>query len=130
MQEVKKKKIKEKEALIDELMSSHADAAAIVDDYAKKVEQDREEAKIVPITKPVISQIRTFFYYVPLIFSSIFPRPSFQRVSSSDNKPFCRFRNWRRVQSTLIRHLYWCMMVHLFRRLKKLRRKVIFDTFG
>lgn len=52
-QEMKKKKIKEKEAMIDELMASYEDAAAIVDGYAKKAELDREEAKIVPVTKPV-----------------------------------------------------------------------------
>lgn len=34
-------------------MSSYEDAAAIVDGYAKKAEQDREEAKIVPVSKPV-----------------------------------------------------------------------------
>lgn len=50
-QEMKKKKLKEKEALIDELMFSTEDAASIVDGYAKKVEQDREEAKIVPVLK-------------------------------------------------------------------------------
>lgn len=44
-------------------MASYEDAAAIVDGYAKKVEQDREEAKIVPITKPVISST---------LFSNIF----------------------------------------------------------
>lgn len=58
LQEMKKKKLKEKEALIDELMLSYDDAATIVDGYAKKVEQDREEAKIVPIIKPVIANER------------------------------------------------------------------------
>lgn len=52
-QDLKKKKLKEKEALIDELMSSYENAAAIVDGYAKKVEQVEEEAKIVPVVKPV-----------------------------------------------------------------------------
>lgn len=69
IQEIKKKKIKEKEALIDELMLSYEDAATIVDGYTKKVEQDREEAKIVPITKPVISATLTFF---PIYFDVFF----------------------------------------------------------
>lgn len=60
-QEMKKKKIKEKEAMIDELMASYEDAAAIVDGYAKKAEQDREEAKILPVTKPVCKVFLLFF---------------------------------------------------------------------
>lgn len=48
---MKKRQIKEKEALIDELMSSHVDAATIVSDYAKQAEKIREEAKVVPVTK-------------------------------------------------------------------------------
>lgn len=43
--------MKEKEALIDELMSSYTDAATIVSDYANKAEKIREEAKVVPVTK-------------------------------------------------------------------------------
>lgn len=43
--------MKEKEALIDELMCSHADAATIVSDYAKQAEKIREEAKVVPVNK-------------------------------------------------------------------------------
>lgn len=54
--ELKKKKAKEKEALIDELMASYENAAAIVDGYAKKVEQVEEEAKIVPVTTKSVSQ--------------------------------------------------------------------------
>ncbi|KAJ6649380.1 CDK-activating kinase assembly factor MAT1 [Pseudolycoriella hygida] len=50
-QELKKRQMKEKEALIDELMSSHADAATIVSDYAKQAEKIREESKVVPVTK-------------------------------------------------------------------------------
>lgn len=56
--EAKKRKAKEKEALIDELMASYADAAAIVDGYAKKVEQVEEEAKVVPpVTVKSVSAI-------------------------------------------------------------------------
>lgn len=50
--ENKKKKLREKEALIDELMFSYEDASSIVSVYANKLEQVREEAKIVPAAKP------------------------------------------------------------------------------
>lgn len=56
--ENKKKKIREKEALIDELMFSYEDASSILSVYANKLEQVREEAKIVPAAKPV-SQFST-----------------------------------------------------------------------
>lgn len=46
-----KKKLKEKEALIDELMFSYEDASKIVDGYAKQAEKTREEAKILPAVK-------------------------------------------------------------------------------
>lgn len=46
-----KKKLKEKEALIDELMFSYEDASKIVDGYAKQAEKTREEAKILPAAK-------------------------------------------------------------------------------
>lgn len=49
--DAKKKKIKEKEALIDELMFSYEDASKIVDGYAKQAEKTREEAKVLPPTK-------------------------------------------------------------------------------
>lgn len=52
-------------------MASYEDAAAIVDEYAKKAEQVREEAKIVPVTKPVCfwgkcvnMTIRLFIFFV------------------------------------------------------------------
>lgn len=50
--DAKKRKIKEKEALIDKLTTSYEDAATIVDGYAKQAEIAREEAKIVPVLKP------------------------------------------------------------------------------
>lgn len=50
--ENKKRKLREKEALIDELMFSYEDASSIVSVYANKLEQVREEAKIVPAVKP------------------------------------------------------------------------------
>lgn len=50
--ENKKKKLREKEALIDELMFSYENASSIVSVYANKLEQVREEAKIVPAVKP------------------------------------------------------------------------------
>lgn len=46
-----KKKMKEKEALIDELMFSYEDASKIVDGYAKQAEKTREEAKVLPAVK-------------------------------------------------------------------------------
>lgn len=49
--EAKQKKIKEKEALIDELMFSTEDASKIVDEYAKQAEKTREEAKTLPVAK-------------------------------------------------------------------------------
>lgn len=47
----KKKKAKEKEALIDELMFSGKDASSIVSEFAEKVEKLREEEKFVPPPK-------------------------------------------------------------------------------
>lgn len=38
-------------------MSSYENAATILDGYAKKVEQVEEEAKIIPVVKPVKSAI-------------------------------------------------------------------------
>lgn len=49
--DAKKKKLKEKEALIDELMSSYADASTIVKSYAENVEKLREEEKVLPVVK-------------------------------------------------------------------------------
>ncbi|XP_053962505.1 CDK-activating kinase assembly factor MAT1 [Anastrepha ludens] len=56
--EHKKKKAREKEALIDELMSSGKDATEIVNEFAEKVEKLREEEKKVPPPKPA-SQFST-----------------------------------------------------------------------
>lgn len=50
--DAKKKKLKEKEALIDELMFSYEDASQIVEGYAKQAEKIREEAKALPAAKP------------------------------------------------------------------------------
>uniref|UniRef100_A0A1B0BHL2 CDK-activating kinase assembly factor MAT1 n=1 Tax=Glossina palpalis gambiensis TaxID=67801 RepID=A0A1B0BHL2_9MUSC len=50
--EQKKKKAREKEALIDELMFSGKDASEIVNEFAEKVEKLREEEKQVPPHKP------------------------------------------------------------------------------
>lgn len=50
--ENKKKKIREKEALIDELMLSYEDASTIVNVYAKQAEQTKEESeKLPPVPK-------------------------------------------------------------------------------
>lgn len=49
--ESKIKKLKEKEALIDELMFSNEDASKIVDVFAKQAEKTREEAKQLPTVK-------------------------------------------------------------------------------
>lgn len=49
--DAKIKKLKEKEALIDELMFSNEDASKIVDGYAKQAEKTREEAKQLPVVK-------------------------------------------------------------------------------
>lgn len=50
-QETKKKKIREKEALIDELMASYEDASKIVSAFAEQAEKTREEAKTLPVAK-------------------------------------------------------------------------------
>lgn len=59
--EAKKKKIREKEALIDELMFSSANAKNIVETFAqnaqKALEEEEEEAKAPPVSK--ISQFST-----------------------------------------------------------------------
>ncbi|XP_023015172.1 CDK-activating kinase assembly factor [Leptinotarsa decemlineata] len=49
--EAKKKKIREKEALIDELMFSNADAKNIVDTFAQQVQQLKEEEMRKPVVK-------------------------------------------------------------------------------
>lgn len=48
----KKKHIKEKEALIDELMSSYDNASDILKGYTETVEKLQEEAKALPVPKP------------------------------------------------------------------------------
>lgn len=49
--DAKKKKLKEKEALIDELMFSYEDASVIQKRYADNVEKLREEEKVLPVVK-------------------------------------------------------------------------------
>lgn len=49
--DAKKKKLKEKEALIDELMFSHKDASSILKGYAENVEKLREEERALPAVK-------------------------------------------------------------------------------
>lgn len=49
--DAKKKKLKEKEALIDELMFSHKDASSILKGYAENVEKLREEERTLPAVK-------------------------------------------------------------------------------
>lgn len=49
--DAKKKKLKEKEALIDELMFSYEDASTILKGYAENVEKLREEEKVLPVVK-------------------------------------------------------------------------------
>lgn len=57
--EAKKKKIREKEALIDELMASYDDPSKILNDYAEKAEQIREEAKQLPPPVAAATQFST-----------------------------------------------------------------------
>lgn len=59
--ETKKKKLEEKEALIDELMTSYENASAIVDVYAKKVEQVDEEAKTLPPTVKSVRELNLLY---------------------------------------------------------------------
>ncbi|XP_015597876.1 CDK-activating kinase assembly factor MAT1 [Cephus cinctus] len=49
--ENKKKKIREKEALIDELMFSEGNAKNIVETFASAIQASREEEKYTPVTK-------------------------------------------------------------------------------
>lgn len=91
--EDKKKKIREKEALIDELMFSNADAKNIIDTFAQQAQQNKEE-KVKPLP-PKVSQFSTgiqfgrqphanflplpsdegpLFSYKPIVFSSDGPR--------------------------------------------------------
>ncbi|XP_016967734.1 CDK-activating kinase assembly factor MAT1 [Drosophila biarmipes] len=51
--EHKKKKARDKQALIEELMYSGKDAAQIVTEFAEKAEKQREEEKQLPPPKPV-----------------------------------------------------------------------------
>lgn len=48
----KKKQIKEKEALIDELMHSYDNASEILKGYTENVEKLQEEANALPVPKP------------------------------------------------------------------------------
>ncbi|XP_046999794.1 CDK-activating kinase assembly factor MAT1 [Schistocerca americana] len=50
-EEEKRKKIREKEALIDELMFSDANAKNIVETYAQNIQQVKEEARQAPATR-------------------------------------------------------------------------------
>lgn len=79
--EIKKKKIRDKEALIDELMFSEGDAQNIVQTFATSMQETKEQAKIVPKVTGFSSGIKfgqqanflpkieegPAFNYVPLI---------------------------------------------------------------
>lgn len=55
-QENRRKKTQAKEALIDELMFSNEDGAAIVSHFAKQVEETYKEAKVIPPQQPKTTQ--------------------------------------------------------------------------
>lgn len=54
--ENKRKKTQVKEALIDELMFSNADSKDIVNHFAKEAEKAVQEAKIIPVAAPKVTQ--------------------------------------------------------------------------
>ena len=54
------REIREKEALIDELMSSYEDASKIVSAFAEQAEKTREEAKVLPTPKVKLLQIKIY----------------------------------------------------------------------
>lgn len=100
--------MKEKEALIDELMSSHADAASIVSDYAKQAEKIREEAKVVPVTKnefstgvkfgqqaflpvPKVEEGPLYVYQKPIIISDGPQPPKVEEIESKGYIQFIRY---------------------------------------
>lgn len=99
--------MKDKEALIDELMSSHVDAATIVSDYANKAEKIREEAKVVPVNKnefstgvkfgqqaflpvPKIDEGPMFSYKKPILISDGPPPPKVEDIESKGYINFIR----------------------------------------
>lgn len=111
--------MKEKEALIDELMSSHVDAATIVNERKKIVEKIREEAKVVPVTKnefstgvkfgqqaflpvPKIEEGPMYTYKKPIIISDG-PQPP--KVEDIETKGYINF----------IRYFHLCVrsFIHL-----------------
>lgn len=69
--ESKKKKIREKEALIDELMFSNADAKNIVDSFAQQVQQNKEE-KVKPLP-PRVTQFSSGIQFSRQTQSSFLP---------------------------------------------------------
>ncbi|CAH1114577.1 unnamed protein product [Psylliodes chrysocephalus] len=72
--EIKKKKIREKEALIDELMFSNADAKNIVDTFAQQAQQAKEEeSKKVP---QKVSQFSTGIQFGRQNQSTFLPVPT------------------------------------------------------
>lgn len=107
-QDLKKRQLKEKEALIDELMSSHADAASIVSDYAKQAEKIREEAKVVPVNKnefstgvkfgqqaflplPKVEEGPMYVYQKPIIISDGPQPPKPEEIESKGYIQFIRY---------------------------------------
>ncbi|XP_060520162.1 CDK-activating kinase assembly factor MAT1 [Cylas formicarius] len=91
--EAKRKKIREKEALIDELMFSNTNAKNIIETYAQQVKESKEEEARKPpkITKfssgiqfgrqsqttflPVPNDEGALYHYSPLVFETVGPVP-------------------------------------------------------
>lgn len=72
--ENKKKKIREKEALIDELMFSNADAKNIVDSFAQQAQQNKEEKAKPP--PPKVTQFSTGIQFGKQTQSTFLPVPT------------------------------------------------------
>lgn len=72
--ENKKKKIREKEALIDELMFSNADAKNIVDTFAQQAQQHKEEKAKPP--PPKVTQFSTGIQFGRQAQSTFLPVPT------------------------------------------------------
>lgn len=71
--ETKKKKIREKEALIDELMFSSGDAKNIVDSFAQQAQQTKEENSVQP---PKVTQFSSGIQFGRQTQATFLPVPS------------------------------------------------------
>lgn len=102
-------------------MSSHADAASIVNDYAKQAEKIREEAKVVPVTKnefstgvkfgqqaflpvPKVEEGPLYVYQKPTIITDGPQPPKAEEIEAKGYIQFIRY-----IHTYDISKIVWCL---------------------